>query len=359
MFTHLSQSKKIFLFFLFIICCCFIYSVISSSFTMEEEFKLVKNYEMHKPPVLIHKIESILNVNGIEFNDSYYGQSMYNKIYDIFINIYLYILIHNLLSYLFIFLICLFSTFLIINKNPMYSVICLILVYFSASFFLVFLEINFLAVIVILVYLGAVVVLFLFVIMMLNIKIQEKTKILTFFPFLIIFVCISFFSFSKFGVEFNFNDTSFKSAALEFNNFRSYSSNIKLNYFFTIKDLSNENIFDYKVFVRRDLDYISMKEIQLCESSAYIFKRNIILNNVNSKEFFLLNINYFLENFKILAFILYTHFFLDLIISAFVLLVAMLGCISLTLTSDSSVLKKQDSMVQILHKNSILLKKNK
>ena len=231
MFTQLSQSKKFFLFILFIIFCFFSftiiyyissYSLIFYSVPIEEKFKFIKNYEMHRPsksPVIIsHKIDSI--VKGIEVNDSYYNQPIYDKISDIFINIYLYILIHNLLSYLFIFLICLFSTFLILNKNPMYSVICLILVYFSASFFLVFLEINFLAVIVILVYLGAVVVLFLFVIMMLNIKIQEKTKILTFFPFLIIFVCILFFSFSNFTaeVDFNFNDTSFKSSALKFNN---------------------------------------------------------------------------------------------------------------------------------------------
>ena len=90
-----------------------------------------------------------------------------------------------------------------------------------------------------------------------------------------------------------------------------------------------------------------------------MFDQGIILNKIKDKEVFLITMNYSLENFKILAFILYTDFFLDLIISAFVLLVAMLGCISLTLTSDSSVLKKQDSMVQILHKNSIILKKKK
>jgi len=267
----------------------------------------------------------------------------------------------------------------------MLSVICLILVYFSSSFFLVFLEVHFLAVIIILVYLGAVVVLFLFVIMMLNIKIQEKTKNLTFFPFLIIFVCILFFNYSKFSISFSKQDhpvslyiydnfslalglelerktnniflhgiENYKLTSVE----NTLVKNFKIQEFKFI-DINNKTTYNYNYFLCTYLDSLLIQEQILFIKANSMFDQGIILNKIKDKEVFLITMNYSLENFKILAFILYTDFFLDLIISAFVLLVAMLGCISLTLTSDSSVLKKQDSMVQILHKNSIILKKKK
>jgi|JI102314A1RNA_FD_contig_111_223814_length_4772_multi_3_in_0_out_0_3 NADH:ubiquinone oxidoreductase subunit 6 (subunit J) len=327
------------------------------------------------------------------YYDQYIHDKAYVKIYDkiseVFLNVYIYLLIHNLISYLFGLLICLFSTVLLLNKNPMYSVICLILVYFSASFLLVSLEINFLAVIVLLVYLGAVVVLFIFVIMMLNIKIQEKTKMLTFVPFVTIIICILFFNYSDFAITFIKINQDFTLNAdkildipknvkqndidfvlfdyFYFNNFRVSKHHPKsfelFNLFYIdpfFEKMGDYNIhyrpypYDYKNFINDYLLYTSRQESIFDEKAEqFILTRRFISNSVN----FLLNNNYSVENFKILAFILYTHFFLDLIISAFILLVAMLGCISLTLTSDSSVLKKQDSMVQILHKNSILLKK--
>ncbi len=325
------------------------------------------------------------NISYYSESNLYYNKSLYIKISEIFRDIHSYILLHNLLSYFFIFLICLFSTFLIINKNPMLSVICLILVYFSSSFFLVFLEVHFLAVIIILVYLGAVVVLFLFVIMMLNIKIQEKTKNLTFFPFLIIFVCILFFNYSKFSISFSKQDhpvslyiydnfslalglelerktnniflhgiENYKLTSVE----NTLVKNFKIQEFKFI-DINNKTTYNYNYFLCTYLDSLLIQEQNLFIKANSMFDQGIILNKIKDKEVFLITMNYSLENFKILAFILYTDFFLDLIISAFVLLVAMLGCISLTLTSDSSVLKKQDSMVQILHKNSIILKKKK
>lgn len=341
---------------------------------------------------LINNDEYIFEDMSKIYYDQYIHDKVYVKIYDkiseVFLNVYIYLLIHNLISYLFSLLICLFSTVLLLNKNPMYSVICLILVYFSASFLLVSLEINFLAVIVLLVYLGAVVVLFIFVIMMLNIKIQEKTKMLTFVPFVTIIICILFFNYSDFAItfikikqDFTLNADKFldipknvKQNDIDFvlfdyfyfNKFRvsKHHPSLEMFSFYRI-DPFFERIgdyhrghraypYDYKNFINDYLLYTSKQESIFDEKAEqFILTRRFISNSVN----FLLNNNYSVENFKILAFILYTHFFLDLIISAFILLVAMLGCISLTLTSDSSVLKKQDSMVQILHKNSILLKK--
>lgn len=58
-------------------------------------------------------------------------------------------------------------------RNPVYSVIFLVLVFFNASGLLVLLGLDFFAMIFLVVYVGAIAVLFLFVVMMLNIKLTE------------------------------------------------------------------------------------------------------------------------------------------------------------------------------------------
>jgi NADH:ubiquinone oxidoreductase subunit 6 (subunit J) len=58
-------------------------------------------------------------------------------------------------------------------KNPVHSVLFLILVFCNAAGLLILLEVDFLAMIFLVVYVGAIAVLFLFVVMMLNIKINN------------------------------------------------------------------------------------------------------------------------------------------------------------------------------------------
>ena len=70
--------------------------------------------------------------------------------------------------------IALVSASLVIRaKNPVHSVFFLILVFCNASGLLVLLGLDFFAMILLVVYVGAIAVLFLFVVMMLNIKIAE------------------------------------------------------------------------------------------------------------------------------------------------------------------------------------------
>lgn len=72
---------------------------------------------------------------------------------------------------------------LIILRNPIHSVLILILVFLKTSIIIMMLKIEFLALLLLLVYLGAVAVLFIFVVMMLNIKILEKQEqILQYMP---------------------------------------------------------------------------------------------------------------------------------------------------------------------------------
>ena len=74
----------------------------------------------------------------------------------------------------------LFSSFALISgvmviqcKNPVHSVLFLILVFFNAAGLLILLQLDFFALIFLVVYVGAIAVLFLFVVMMLHIKLAE------------------------------------------------------------------------------------------------------------------------------------------------------------------------------------------
>ena len=79
----------------------------------------------------------------------------------------------DLLFYLFSSLALISGVMVIQARNPVHSVLFLILVFFNAAGLLVLLGLDFFAMIFLVVYVGAIAVLFLFVVMMLNIKIAE------------------------------------------------------------------------------------------------------------------------------------------------------------------------------------------
>jgi NADH-quinone oxidoreductase subunit J len=62
------------------------------------------------------------------------------------------------------------------SKNPVHSILYLVLVFFNASGLLLLIKVEFLAMIFLVVYVGAIAVLFLFVVMMLNIRIAELSE---------------------------------------------------------------------------------------------------------------------------------------------------------------------------------------
>src|SRR5271168_3010455 len=74
----------------------------------------------------------------------------------------------------FIFVISIISgIFVIISKNPIISVLFLIGLFLSISSYLIILGINFIGLSYLLVYVGAVSILFLFILMLINIRISE------------------------------------------------------------------------------------------------------------------------------------------------------------------------------------------
>jgi NADH-quinone oxidoreductase subunit J len=64
----------------------------------------------------------------------------------------------------------------ILSRNPVYSALLLVLCFFNSAVIWVLLDAEFLGIVLVLVYVGAVMVLFLFVVMMLDINIEELRK---------------------------------------------------------------------------------------------------------------------------------------------------------------------------------------
>ena len=102
-------------------------------------------------------------------------------------------MLSTILFYIFSSIIILSSIGVISSKNPVYAVLYLILAFLNSAILFLFLNAEFLAMLLIVVYVGAVAVLFLFVVMMLNIKQEEKTiKFQKYTPFSLFIFSIVF-----------------------------------------------------------------------------------------------------------------------------------------------------------------------
>ena len=79
----------------------------------------------------------------------------------------------NIFLFIFFFLGIFAAFFVVFSVNPVHSVLFLILVFFNISGILILLGLEYFALVFIIIYIGAIAVLFLFIVMMLNIKIIE------------------------------------------------------------------------------------------------------------------------------------------------------------------------------------------
>ena len=80
------------------------------------------------------------------------------------------------LFYLFAIILVASAIGLIVARNPVYSALLLVLCFFTSASIWLLIEAEFLAVVLVLVYVGAVMVLFLFVVMMLDINVEEMRR---------------------------------------------------------------------------------------------------------------------------------------------------------------------------------------
>ncbi|MGE0574643.1 MAG: NADH-quinone oxidoreductase subunit J [Reyranella sp.] len=82
-------------------------------------------------------------------------------------------LLQALAFYVFAFVVMASATMVVVSRNPVYSVLFLILAFFNAAALFILIGAEFIAMILVIVYVGAVAVLFLFVVMMLDINLTQ------------------------------------------------------------------------------------------------------------------------------------------------------------------------------------------
>lgn len=191
------------------------------------------------------------------------------------------------------------SMLVIISKNPIVSVLFLIALFFSVASYLLLLGINFIGLSYLLVYVGAVSILFLFILMLINIRISElfsdtSNNIPLAF---IITVSISYPFYHILSYHF-----------LDFHNY-----NVYLMYNFS---LLNKYISDnfYTIFKNSDIYFSKNKDI-LAYVTSKIWDGSLAeMTHITS-----------------IGNIMYTSYSIWLIITSIILLLAMVGAIVITI----------------------------
>ena len=100
------------------------------------------------------------------------------------------------------------ASFVITTRNPLHSVLCLVCCFLSASISLFLLENEFLALFFLIIYLGAIAILFLFVVMMLDIKYKDFQTSKLYFPAGCLIGVTAFFEISKAFSSFSSKDSN-------------------------------------------------------------------------------------------------------------------------------------------------------
>ena len=195
-------------------------------------------------------------------------------------------------------LICiLFGVYIIISKNPIISVLFLIGLFSAISCYLILIGLSFIGISYLLVYVGAVSILFLFILMLINIRISELLSdtnnylplaILSVIPFVYIL-----------GQNISFNPIQFGFINYFYNSFfeKLYNINQEQNYY---------NIFDYK--------------------------QQIIYASSNNWDNILIDIT----NITSIGNIMYSSYSIWLFIVSIILLLAMVGSIAITINPEKN-----------------------
>lgn len=192
------------------------------------------------------------------------------------------------LHYFFSILLIISAALIFFTKNPVFSVLFLILCFIFSAVILILFEIEFLGLLFIMVYVGAVAVLFLFVIMMVDTKSIRKKLIAKEFSkgfFLLFFI-------------------------------------ISLLFFFSILFFVNKSFFN-------------------------IDNQNTLFNTL-----FIMDPTYKFSNIELIGQVLFNYYSINVLIAGFVLLIALIGSICLTLDFK---LKRNSNMEKASSRNLHLI----
>lgn len=191
----------------------------------------------------------------------------------------------------------------IFSRNPVHSVIFLILVFCNATGLLLLFKIELLAMMFIIIYVGAIAVLFLFVVMMLNIKRNQVNDI---------------------------NDNS-----IQFSIFNIIKTPIVMSTLIFITTLS------LLTSLTTDNQVLSLLETNQGDT---INGLNLLWNNHESLNKPWIGLLDSVTNIQALGYLIYTYYFYYFFMSGLILLIAMIGAIVLTMY------KKKTSKKQIIYK---------
>jgi len=227
-----------------------------------------------------------------------------------------------LFFYFFASLILMSAIMVVIVQNSLYSIFFLISAFINATCLLIILEVDFIALIFLIIYVGAVAILFLFVIMMINIR--EYKKVLSNFSikFIIVSIIGLIFLLGIFTIFF---------------------------YDF-VWDFTPQNI----IFILSLLNDLFGTDTPLWEFITQLPKNSA---NISGSEYInYLQLIHMSNNMEALGQLLYTYFVSYFILSSLVLLVAMIGAIVLTIHSKAQI-KRQHIFEQVSRKwNNALFK---
>jgi NADH-quinone oxidoreductase subunit J len=201
------------------------------------------------------------------------------------------------------------AIFVIYSKNTVYSVFFLILVFTSITGLLLIAEIEFLAIMLIIIYVGAITVLFLFVVMMLDIKkIDNKNNNNIYLP--IIFL-ISFIFFIQIYIIYS----------KSFNSYESFiTNNLEMG---TYSALCEDWTRRYSPFYK-NIPY---------NYTRYILKIDLITNT------------------ETLGQTLYTYYAFFLLVAGLILLIALIGAVTLTMKEKKNKKFLTKNLYQQLSRN--------
>jgi NADH-ubiquinone oxidoreductase chain 6 len=159
------------------------------------------------------------------------------------------------------------SLLVITSKNPVIAVIYLISLFVNAAGYLIVLGVGFIGISYIIVYIGAIAVLFLFVIMMINIKLsditEEGSQYTKSIPLALAIGALFIYEFFTI-MPFTFNNVNFISAIIDmFTN---------LNNFFISSDISSLNVV-YTTYspVIADIAFTNFLQVETIGQGLYTF----------------------------------------------------------------------------------------
>ena len=177
----------------------------------------------------------------------------------------------NFLFFFFSFLILLSSLMVVVVQNSVYSVLFLVLSFVSSAGLLLIFECEFLALMFVIVYVGAIAVLFLFIVMMLDIKIVSSNKdTIKYFP--VGLILGSIFSLEILViVNENFKKNFYSS---------SVNNNYYVNWFDKLDKFSDIESLGQLIFTQYVLQFLIAGNILLLATIAVV----VLTINTNSKQ---------------------------------------------------------------------------